>query len=173
MNTTSGPNSRPDQTVAARRARRISFGEAILGSLIVLGDNVWHVLPNSVFLLWAKRSYAADLISGTPDLLRLIALIMNGIVVKPPMTVSATPAPFDASLLSPREINRPMPIPRATRVAAKRPISGIVNSRLGISPPLTSSKLRIRVSALDAHFSRRVADFKEAVLRIGPCYFFG
>jgi hypothetical protein len=77
--------------------------------------------------------YAADLISGTPDFLRLIALIMDGIVVRPPMTVSATPAPLDASLLIPREINIPMPTLRATWVAAKKPISGIVKSRLGVA----------------------------------------
>lgn len=40
------PNARPF-------ARWISAGEAITGSLIVFGDNVWHILPNSVLLLFA------------------------------------------------------------------------------------------------------------------------
>jgi hypothetical protein len=50
-----GPNPQVQRAGIARagRARWVSLLEAILGSLIVIGDNVWHVLPNSVALLCA------------------------------------------------------------------------------------------------------------------------
>jgi membrane protease YdiL (CAAX protease family) len=46
------PQSGSSQTVRTTAERLISLAEVIVGSLVVLGYNVWHVLPvNSVFLL--------------------------------------------------------------------------------------------------------------------------
>ncbi|MDR3700851.1 MAG: type II CAAX endopeptidase family protein [Candidatus Sulfopaludibacter sp.] len=47
------------------RARWISAGEAITGSLIVLGYNVWHILPNSVPLLFAMGLISFRLREGS------------------------------------------------------------------------------------------------------------
>lgn len=46
-------------------ARWISLAEVIVASLIVLGDNVWHVLPNSVFLLCAMALISFRLREGS------------------------------------------------------------------------------------------------------------
>jgi len=61
--------------------------------------------------------------------------IARGMVVKPPTTVSANPAAFIASLLSPLEINKPMPVPSAIRVPVQRIISGKVMFRSIMVPP--------------------------------------
>lgn len=55
MHTSPDPNSQLSHDHAERRSgsRWISLGEAILGSLVVVGHSVWHVLPNSVPLLVA------------------------------------------------------------------------------------------------------------------------
>ncbi len=45
-------------------ARWISAGEAIAGSLIVFGCNVWHVLPNSVLLLFVMALISFRLREG-------------------------------------------------------------------------------------------------------------
>ena len=46
-------------------ARWISAGEAIAGSLLVFGFNVWHVLPNSVPLLFAAGLISFRLREGS------------------------------------------------------------------------------------------------------------
>ena len=46
-------------------ARWISAGEAITGSLIIFGYNVWHVLPNSVPLLFAMGLISFRLREGS------------------------------------------------------------------------------------------------------------
>lgn len=46
-------------------ARWISAREAVAGSLIVLGYNVWHVLPNSVLLLFAMGLISFRLREGS------------------------------------------------------------------------------------------------------------
>jgi membrane protease YdiL (CAAX protease family) len=46
-------------------ARWISAGEVVAGSLIVLGCNVWHVLPNSVLLLCAMGLISFRLREGS------------------------------------------------------------------------------------------------------------
>jgi len=51
MSTTSGADSQLTKSLRGPAARWASLIEVILGSLIVLGDNVWHILPNSVVLL--------------------------------------------------------------------------------------------------------------------------
>ena len=66
MSTTSSRNSQLERKLSGRRAgaRSISLVEAIVGSLIVFGDNVWHVLPNSVFLLSAMALISFRLREG-------------------------------------------------------------------------------------------------------------
>jgi hypothetical protein len=46
-------------------ARWLSFAEVILASLIVLGDNVWHLLPNSVLILSAMAVISIRLREGS------------------------------------------------------------------------------------------------------------
>ncbi|HUP03122.1 MAG TPA: type II CAAX endopeptidase family protein [Bryobacteraceae bacterium] len=48
-----------------RRARWISLAEFLLGALVILGDNVWRVLPNSVFLLAAMALLSIRLREGS------------------------------------------------------------------------------------------------------------
>lgn len=45
------PSTTPRASFGGASARWLSFGEVATGSLIVLGHNVWRVLPNSVLLL--------------------------------------------------------------------------------------------------------------------------
>jgi membrane protease YdiL (CAAX protease family) len=54
-----------DDAECRSRARWISAGEAITGSLIVFGYNVWHVLPNSVPLLFAMGLISFRLREGS------------------------------------------------------------------------------------------------------------
>jgi uncharacterized protein len=51
MSSNFGLRNQGTVTVRGARARWISLLEASLGTIVVLGDNVWHVLPNSVLLL--------------------------------------------------------------------------------------------------------------------------
>ncbi len=54
-----------DDAGSGSRARWISAGEAIAGSLIVFGYNVWHLLPNSVPLLFAMGLISFQLREGS------------------------------------------------------------------------------------------------------------
>lgn len=66
MSITSSPDSQLESSLAVRGAgaRWISLAEAVLGSVVVLGDNVWHVLPNSVLLLCAMALVSFRLREG-------------------------------------------------------------------------------------------------------------
>jgi CAAX protease family protein len=46
------------------RGRWISLAEATIASLVVVGDNVWHLLPNSVLLLCAMALISCRLRAG-------------------------------------------------------------------------------------------------------------
>lgn len=53
-----------DLTVRGAGSRWLSLGEVILGSLIVFGSNLWHVLPNSVLPLAAMALISIRLRQG-------------------------------------------------------------------------------------------------------------
>lgn len=67
MLTYSDPNSQrsPDRAECRSGTRWISLGEAIIGSLIVFGHSVWHLLPNSVPLLFAMALISFRLREGS------------------------------------------------------------------------------------------------------------
>ncbi len=67
MRTCPDPESEPNHDHAERRsgARWISLCEVIVGSLVVLGSNVWHVLPNSVLLLFVMAMISFRLREGS------------------------------------------------------------------------------------------------------------
>src|SRR5258708_1156688 len=81
------------------------------------------------------RIYATDRISGRLTFFLPTMEIASGIVLSPPTTLSASPAAFIASLLSPLAINKPTPTPSATRVPVQSIISGRVTLRSIIVPP--------------------------------------
>jgi membrane protease YdiL (CAAX protease family) len=63
MDTAHSPDSRLE-TSPHRGGRWLSLLEVIAGASIVLGDNVWHVLPNSVVLLSAMALVSFRLREG-------------------------------------------------------------------------------------------------------------
>ncbi len=67
MLTSPDPRSQRSHDHAERRSgtRWISLFEVIIGSLVVLGSNVWHVLPNSVLLLFVMASISFRLREGS------------------------------------------------------------------------------------------------------------
>lgn len=64
MSTVSGPDSRRELNSSGAGGRWISLIEVVIASLIVLGDNVWHVLPNSDVLLAAMALLSHRLREG-------------------------------------------------------------------------------------------------------------
>lgn len=62
-----GGESQESQQNAEPRpgGRWISLGEVIVGSLAVLGANVWHVLPNSVLILFVMACVSFRLRNGS------------------------------------------------------------------------------------------------------------
>lgn len=64
MNSSSRSDSRLRRKLSGARAPWISLLEVIAGSIIVLGDNVWHRLPNSVVLLSAMALISYRLREG-------------------------------------------------------------------------------------------------------------
>jgi membrane protease YdiL (CAAX protease family) len=67
MITNPGPNSQGnhDHAEYRRGARWISLGEVVIGSLVVFGHSVWHVLPNSVPVLFAMALISFRLREGS------------------------------------------------------------------------------------------------------------
>ncbi len=67
MHTSPDPNSQRSRDRAEYHSgtRWISLGEAIIGSLVVLGHSVWHVLPNSVPLLFVMALISFRLREGS------------------------------------------------------------------------------------------------------------
>ncbi len=65
MDTAPSPNSRLQVNPRPRGGRWISLLEVIVGTSIVLGDNLWHVLPNSVVLLCAMALVSFRLREGS------------------------------------------------------------------------------------------------------------
>lgn len=58
------PGTRFNASLGGARARWLSLIEVIAGTLIVLGDNVWRLLPNSVILLSAMALISFRLREG-------------------------------------------------------------------------------------------------------------
>lgn len=75
------------------------------------------------------QAAAAGMTLDSEPLIRWTIPITRGIVLAPPTTVSAIPAALRWSLFMARETRKPMPIPKATRVAPKSTSSGIENLR--------------------------------------------
>jgi uncharacterized protein len=62
---TANPQTRLERVPRGTRVPWLSLFEASVGSLVVIGDNVWHILPNSVALLCAMALVSLRLRAGT------------------------------------------------------------------------------------------------------------
>jgi CAAX protease family protein len=91
MRTAPDPEARLERIPRGSRAPWVSLLEAILGSFVVIGDNVWHVLPNSVALLCAmalisfrlrERNWSASGLRLPKAWTRTILVAMVAVVVQ-------------------------------------------------------------------------------------------
>jgi hypothetical protein len=64
MNIYSSPRRSHDHAQRCSGVRWISLAEAIIGSLVVLGHSIWHLLPNSVLILFLMALISFQLREG-------------------------------------------------------------------------------------------------------------